>query len=151
MKKIFIPPVLLGFSVIIIVMLNIFVQEYNIIGFPFNLIGIIVIIMGFLPIIKAKDSFTKYKTTHTFSDPSHLIIDGIFAKSRNPVYLGYFVMLLGFALANRNILAMIIPFCNLALLNFYFIPFEEKMLERIFGNEYLDYKSKVKRWFGKIS
>ncbi len=95
---------------------------------------------------KAHDLFKKYKTTLYFNESSHLITDGIFSKSRNPMYIGMFLFLLGTAVCFMNLFSLITPFIFLTAVNLIFIQKEEKMMAEKFGDEYLRYKSRVKRW-----
>jgi protein-S-isoprenylcysteine O-methyltransferase Ste14 len=75
-----------------------------------------------------------------------LVTGGIFRLSRNPVYLGMHVALIGCAVALDSLwmLAMIIPFH--AFLAVAVIPCEEAQLERTFDELYRDYKADVRRW-----
>jgi protein-S-isoprenylcysteine O-methyltransferase Ste14 len=147
MKKIFIPPVLLLISMISILLCYFFLPELNLIPFPFNLGGLVLVITGILLIAKAGEFFKKYKTSYSFEKATHLITEGIFLKTRNPVYLGMVLFVSGFAVWFHNLLALIVPFILFLAIRFVFIRFEEKELEKIFGKEYTDYKERVGRWF----
>ena len=83
---------------------------------------------------------------HTFRDASTLSTDGLFRFSRNPVYLGQTLALIGLALALGSPLSLIFAAVFCAACNFHYIPFEEKNLDRIFESKYRDYKRKVRRW-----
>lgn len=85
-------------------------------------------------------------TTHQFDATTRLIEDDVFRYSRNPMYLGMTVMLLGVALALRNFAALIAPIYFFTVIDRIFVPFEEKKLEREVGQPYLLYKRKVRRW-----
>lgn len=76
----------------------------------------------------------------------HLITDGVYRFTRNPMYLGIVLMLSGVAIIFGTL-----PFYAAALGYFVvmdrlFCRFEEEKLAAAFGREYEDYKSKVRRW-----
>ena len=77
---------------------------------------------------------------------SALIIAGPFARSRNPIYLGEVLALLGAALVfNRLSLAMVAPLFMMAVTVLAIQP-EEAYLTRRFGQAYADYCDRVRRW-----
>lgn len=72
-----------------------------------------------------------------------LVTHGAFKYSRNPIYLGFLLLFFGLELALNSLLVF-----GIILLYFYFnweIGKEEKILEREFGKDYLEYKRTVKR------
>lgn len=79
-------------------------------------------------------------------EPSTLVADGPFRFSRNPMYLGIILMLTGVAVWVGSLPMFLAPIAFFIVLSIVFIPHEEKTLERIFGDAYRDYKSKVRRW-----
>ena len=95
---------------------------------------------------KARDLFKKYQTTLTFEEASFLITEGIFSKTRNPMYLGMFMLLLGLGISFMNLFSIITAIAFVMLLHMYFIPREEKHMLELFGKDYLNYKHNVKRW-----
>ncbi len=123
------------------------ISELNIILFPFNLTGIIIAFGGFVLTGKARDLFKKYNTTLDFETSVHLIDEGVFSKSRNPMYVGMFLLLLGISVCFENIISICIPFVFIILVGIYFIPLEEMMMQKRFGKVYSDYKNKTKLWF----
>lgn len=85
-------------------------------------------------------------TIKPFQRSSALVTDGLFAYSRNPVYLGMVVGLLGIVLALGSLgpLLVVPPFVYILQSRFIFA--EERMLEDAFGEAYLDYCRRVRRW-----
>jgi protein-S-isoprenylcysteine O-methyltransferase Ste14 len=76
-----------------------------------------------------------------------LVTDGPFRFRRNPIYLGEVLILLGLAQATYNIwFAILAPVFALAILKLAILP-EERHLEARFGDAYLDYKERTRRWF----
>ncbi len=146
MKKLFITLMLVLYSLILIILFYFFIPNFNVVPFPFSLIGLPVAFYGFVVMGKARDLFMKYNTTLDFETSVHLIDEGILSKSRNPMYAGMFLLLLGIAVCFGNIISICVPFVFIILLRMFFIPMEEKMLGNTFGKEYLNYKSKTRIW-----
>ena len=85
---------------------------------------------------------------HNIKRQQELVTDGPFAFSRNPIYLGLLLYLLGFELALQSfLLVIVLPIFWLIL---YAVKKEEKLLEGYFGKSYQEYKRKVPR-FLKLS
>ncbi len=89
---------------------------------------------------KIETNIAPWKTT------TGLVTSGVYRFSRNPIYLSF--VLLGLAIAfglnNAWILLMLTPF--IWVINRFVIAKEEKYLENKFGDEYEQYKKKVRRW-----
>lgn len=77
---------------------------------------------------------------------SALVTTGIHGLSRNPIYLGMFLIYGGIGLAVRSpwILILVLPLA--ALIRYGVVAREEAYLERRFGDAYRDYKARVRRW-----
>ena len=115
--------------------------------YPWNLIGILSILFGIYLNIVADRDFKRVKTTvKPFEESSFLLKDGVFRISRNPMYLGMVFILAGIAVLFGSALPFLIAFLFGYFMDFMFIRVEEGMLEAKFGEEWLDYKSKVRRW-----
>lgn len=71
---------------------------------------------------------------------------GYFRYTRNPMYLGISVALVGAALTTNCSYNLVFPFLNAFIMNAYYIPVEEEELEEVFGSKYLEYKHSVPRW-----
>ena len=80
---------------------------------------------------------------------SKLLKDGIFARTRHPMYLGILLIYLAFVLLIMSLVCLISwIFINLIMNKM--ASYEEKDLEKIFGNEYLEYKKNVPKWIPKL-
>ena len=85
-----------------------------------------------------------------FHETQSSVIDvGIFAYIRHPLYLGILLIYLGFVLGSFSILSFV-AFVLIFFVYNHLAIFEEKDLERVFGEEYLQYKKRVSRWFPRF-
>lgn len=75
-----------------------------------------------------------------------VLTDGPFRYSRNPVYLGMFILLAGWAITLGGLSPWIGVTFFIALIQNYWVIPEEAQMEREMGQAYLDYKKKVRRW-----
>ena len=75
-----------------------------------------------------------------------LVTSGPFRLSRNPMYLGIVVMLLGIALLVGSWPMLIAPLGFFVFMSQVFIPFEEQRLRQVFGESYDSYTRRVRRW-----
>ena len=77
--------------------------------------------------------------------PERIIATGPYRYTRNPMYLGHLIFLIGVAVTFWSWLALIV----LAARALWFhrrVLHDEERLERIFGAEYVAYRARVKRW-----
>jgi len=146
MKNLYRPPTLIAYCLLIMIALYFFAPHCNGIGFPYNLIGILVSFSGFYLMGKARDLFRKHQTTFKIEKPNRMITEGVFAKTRNPMYMGMTILLLGFSIFSTNVLALLLPFLFMTIARLVFIKREEQLLFETFGKAYLEYKKKVRRW-----
>jgi protein-S-isoprenylcysteine O-methyltransferase Ste14 len=77
---------------------------------------------------------------------STVVQEGPFRFSRNPMYLEMLIWLFDLAVVLGSLGAFLFPASFFILANFYIVPMEEKQKERMFGEEYLAYKRRVRRW-----
>jgi protein-S-isoprenylcysteine O-methyltransferase Ste14 len=81
-----------------------------------------------------------------FRPTSAIVTTGPYGFSRNPIYIGMACLYAGLALALDAIWALILLPGVLLIIRFYVIAREERYLEAKFGEEYLAYKRRVRRW-----
>lgn len=114
---------------------------------PFTYFGFLLILVGIILNLWADRLFKKMDTTvKPFKDPKVFLTSGPFRISRHPMYLGMTSILLGVAIINGTIITFLFPILFVIIMEFLFIPFEEKNLDKIFSFKYSDYKKKVRRW-----
>ncbi|WP_201629061.1 methyltransferase family protein [Psychrobacter maritimus] len=95
---------------------------------------------------------TQFKKAQTTPNPqalekvSSLVTSGIYRYSRNPMYLGLVLILLGWAFYLSHFLGFVLlPVFILYMTRFQIQP-EEQMMARKFGKTYQAYLNKVRRW-----
>ncbi len=85
----------------------------------------------------------------TFDDPDQLVATGLFAITRNPMYLGFELLLIGIAIALGSWVAALGPLAFFIAADRWYIPFEESRMVAAFGDDYEDYRRSVYRWLGR--
>lgn len=77
---------------------------------------------------------------------ARLITHSIYRVTRNPMYLGLILMLGSLALYVGTLPFYLAAIAYFAVINWGFCPYEEAKLARTFGQEYLRYRDRVRRW-----
>lgn len=112
-------------------------------------IGIVLIIIGIGLIVLARREFAHFGQP---TDPGHptskIIQTGVFAISRNPLYLASVIFFFGIALMLNILWALVTLLVSIVLCHHILIIPEEKYLAAKFGKEYKDYVASVHRWLG---
>lgn len=85
------------------------------------------------------DPIKPYRTTF-------LVDRGAYRYSRNPMYVGFLLCLLGWGVYLGNVLALLLAITFIPYMNCFQISVEEKALEKIFGAEFETYRARVRRW-----
>ena len=94
-------------------------------------------------------SFRIAKTTVNPLNPaaaSALVTSGVYQLTRNPMYLGALILLIGWAVFLANAFAFILVPSFVLYLNRFQIGPEEKALTSLFASEFTTYCAKVRRW-----
>ncbi|MCP4270505.1 MAG: isoprenylcysteine carboxylmethyltransferase family protein [Gammaproteobacteria bacterium] len=107
-----------------------------------GLVGGIISLLGVLAFWQAKTTVDP----RIPADASQLVNSGIYQLSRNPMYLGFLLVLIGWAVYLSNVTAFfLLPVFILYMNRFQIKPEERFMLEK-FGNKYETYMAEVRRW-----
>lgn len=75
-----------------------------------------------------------------------LVVEGIYERTRNPLYLGTTVVYMGLSVAAGSLWAIVLVVPLLWVINVGVVAREERYLERKFGDTYRAYKARVRRW-----
>ena len=114
---------------------------------PWSYLGWLPIVAGVVLCWTAALQFRRHRTTiRPFYDSTTLLTAGVFRLSRNPIYLGMVLAMLGVAINAGSVSALAVP--PLFALGLYlgFIRREEAVLEQRFGEAYREYCRRVRRW-----
>lgn len=105
------------------------------------------VLLGLAIIISAGSGFRKAGTDMVpFKNVNSLVTDGIYRFTRNPMYLGMAIILLGAAMLFANPATLLTVPVFMAIIQARFIIPEERMLSDLFGAEFETYCSRVRRW-----
>jgi protein-S-isoprenylcysteine O-methyltransferase Ste14 len=100
--------------------------------------------------ILAASSFIMFRRAHTsplpFKPTSALVTNGPYRFSRNPMYLSLVLLYVGLALWRDIFWVLVLAPIAVVLVQYLAIVREERYLERKFGQKYLIYKARVRRW-----
>ena len=95
-------------------------------------------------------SFQTLRSAETTTRPdkpaSRVVRHGPFGYRRNPIYVSFALLYAGIAVLRNALWAVLLLPLVLMVIQREVIGREERYLERTFGEEYLDYKAKVRRW-----
>lgn len=143
--KILPPHVAIG-SLIVVIFLH-YLFPTPLISKPYNYFGIVLVVVGLLILFWSFGLFKKKDTPiMPGKKPSALVIEGPYKFTRNPMYLGVTTALFGIAIYLGDFLAFLAPVIFFVFVSLRFIPREEKLMEKLFGKDYLNYKKNVRRW-----
>ena len=102
---------------------------------------------GVLLMAAALLAFWRHRTTVIpHQTPVRLITDGVFARTRNPIYLGDALLLAGFILRFDAVPSLILVPIFVWWIEKQFIVPEEDRMRRVFRAEFAKYERKVRRW-----
>ena len=128
-------------------LLQIFLPLYQYVQPPLAYAGIIIVFLGIALSAISAGMFVKADTgLLPFEEATALVTGGIFRFTRNPMSLGMFLMVFGAAFLMGSVGALIPLLIFILIIRFNFVAGEERFMEAAFGQQYLDYKSKVRRW-----
>jgi protein-S-isoprenylcysteine O-methyltransferase Ste14 len=82
----------------------------------------------------------------TYQPVRALVTTGIHGWTRNPIYLGLFLLYGGIAIAARSSWTLLLTLPLAITIRFGVVAREEAYLERLFGDAYRDYRTRVRRW-----
>ena len=81
-----------------------------------------------------------------YAPTGRTVTSGPYAYSRNPVYLSFNPVHVGIAFVVNTVWPIVLLPVGIALLHYGVIAREESYLERVLGEEYREYKARVRRW-----
>lgn len=112
-----------------------------------DLVGMLVVAGGAGLSCYAAALFAARDTTRNpYGQPSAFVLIAPYTFTRNPMYVGLTTVLLGFAVFFSSPVMLLAPIVFAIVIDRAVIPQEETTMERQFGQPYLDYKTRVRRW-----
>ncbi|MBX9588324.1 MAG: hypothetical protein K2X43_03400 [Hyphomonadaceae bacterium] len=140
------PPILVLILLVAMIVLRFAAPDPVVVSYPYNLAGMVLAAAGLLVTLAGARPFGHVGTNiRTFNEPGALVTDWLFRRTRNPMYLGFVLLLAGAVL-----LGTATPFLAVALFAItadrWYTAFEERALERKFGEDYAAYRRGTRRW-----
>ncbi|MBL7663318.1 isoprenylcysteine carboxylmethyltransferase family protein [bacterium] len=143
------PPIWLLLSIVGMLLTHYFspnIKLYTLNPFIF-LTGLLLILFGFVLVIYCASLFRKHETPlRPFKESTALITSGPFKYSRNPIYLGMAIILIGIALLLGSLIPFLIVLGFFLIIHNQYVLREEIFMEKIFGEKFSLYKRSVRRW-----
>ncbi|HHF3168291.1 TPA: isoprenylcysteine carboxylmethyltransferase family protein [Vibrio diabolicus] len=145
-----VPPVAVFLLVILLMYgLTVLVPSLNIsVPFVEVVVGGLTLLSGYMGIAGVHE-FHKVKTTVNPVKPdtaSSVVRTGVFSFSRNPMYMALLLLIIAIGLWWQHLSVVLCSVVFVSYMNRFQIKPEERVLERLFGEEYVDYKNHVRRW-----
>lgn len=126
---------------------NRYLPVYVYLDEPWTYLGIVPVLVGIAIAIVSAGRFKQAKTgIIPFDEATTLVTSGLYRYTRNPMYLGMFMVLIGVALMMGSIGPLLPVWFFVLVIRYNFVAGEERFLEAAFGQDYLDFKHKVRRW-----
>ena len=143
------PPILMIIFVFLMGLLSWFVPSFS---WPRELRTTLILFCVACSVTLWCSAVLAFRRAGTTINPHHphqarvLLTGGIFRFSRNPVYLGFLMLLIGWALFLANWSALVLCVLFVFYINRFQIVPEERALKKRFGETYLAYQARVRRW-----
>lgn len=141
------PPVYAAITLLVMLGLHRLLPVYHWLNPPWSYVGVALITIGVVVMLMAAGLFHKRGTTiKPFQESTVLVAEGPFRFSRNPMYLSMVLMLTGIALFLGTVTPLLVIPLFFWLIAVNVIVREEAALQAKFGEQYLQYKKRVRRW-----
>ncbi len=141
------PPVLVLITLAAMAISHRYLPGPRLLVSPHTCWGLLPLAAGVALAVAARLQFVRAGTTiYTFDEPGRLVTRGLFRFSRNPMYLGFALLLLGAALLFGSLAPLVLALLFVAVADRWYIAFEERAMLAKFGEEYRAYAARVRRW-----
>ena len=146
-RPLLLPPVVLLAAVLLCVALDHWLPIVEFGSSAGRVIGIATIVSAFAVVFYCAREFRRRQTTIVpFQVSTSLITGGLYRCSRNPIYVAMTALLCGVAIALGSASPWMVPPLFMAIISKRFIQKEEAALTATFGDKYLEYTRRVRRW-----
>jgi protein-S-isoprenylcysteine O-methyltransferase Ste14 len=141
------PPNYFFLAIVIMVLLHFTLPGATVLTIPWSLLGVLPLGVGIVLNLAADSSFKRHQTSvKPLEESTALITNGVFRLTRHPMYLGFVLILLGIAMLLGSLTPFVIVPAFAVFMDIVFMRHEEKKLEETFGEAWLSYKARVRRW-----
>lgn len=141
------PPTYLLSAILVAIALHFTVPVLTLIPLPWTLLGVIPIVAGIVINLSADRVFHRAETAVCpFDMPSALVTYGPYRFTRNPMYLGFVLILTGITVLLGSLTPFLVVLAFWLLLDRLFISLEEQKLAAKFVERWDMYKSRTRRW-----
>ncbi len=113
-----------------------------------DFVPLIVRLIMFIVVIAIAFAFIRASHNILFRQPENkdeLITNGILGHVRNPMYFGVLLIYLAFIFLSISLISIVLWIIIIVIYD-KLASYEEKQLEKLFGEKYLEYKKKVPKW-----
>jgi protein-S-isoprenylcysteine O-methyltransferase Ste14 len=141
------PPILLLIFTALMIALKWLLPGPVVVPFPLSWLGAIPALAGLGVTLTAARRFHRIRTNiRTFNEPTLMVTDGLFSWSRNPMYLGMAAFLVGLGVVLGTLPSLFIAAAFIVIADRWYIRFEEAAMRRKFGDAYVAYTQRTRRW-----
>ena len=141
------PPAFFLVALVAMILLHLFLPVARVLRAPWTWLGLVPFLAGGALTVRAARLFDRLGTpVRPFEPSTRLVLDGPYRFTRNPMYLGLVIALGGLAIRFGTLSPWIVPPLFALFIQQRFIVHEEAMMERLFGEEYVAFKGRVRRW-----
>jgi len=146
-KRVIYPPMWLAFGIVAQFVCNEYFPGVRFTSTAGQVAGSVILVAGLAMLVVAGGLFKQADTDLIpFKDVRALVTTGVYRFTRNPMYLGMAMVLLGCAVVVGAATAFVVPVIFVVIIHFRFIIPEEEMLRGLFPDEFPAYCQRVRRW-----
>jgi len=134
------------FAVILGVLFDTFLTEKIFSHGVYRITGFVMLIISSIIIYWAQSVSANYKERMEKSESRSHFEFGPYRYLRSPTHFGLFIMTLGLGLIINSLFSVIFTIVAYLITKLFFLKKEEMLLEKKYGETYINYKKKVKNW-----
>jgi protein-S-isoprenylcysteine O-methyltransferase Ste14 len=141
------PPLFAALCLITTLTLQYMLPSLRLFHSPHHVMGPLLVMAGLATMLPAATIFSSRGTTkNPYGEPATFVSSPPYTFTRNPMYLGIVLILGGLAVWAGSAVMLLAPLAFYLTIDRLVIPSEERTMERLFGDEYVQYKARVRRW-----
>ena len=148
MRFLRLPPVLPALFTLSGALVHRLVWQFELMSAPWAVIsGVVIMALAVLMFAAAVLTLRRHGESPDVGKPTREVVsDGIYAGSRNPIYLSFLLFVFGCGCLANSLAVLLAVVPSFAVLNWWTVPREERYLRRRLGDEYGAYCARVRRW-----